>query len=327
MQLTATQFEHQRKLEEYYIKRIEGILAPIMGAHAVRAQVAAELDFSVTEQAQESFNPDLPAIRSEQTMEDQSTGSPSPSGVPGAVSNKPPGANVEANVSQEDGPRNSTRRVTRNYELDRTVSHTQLPTGVVRRLSVAVVVDDRLSTDEEGQPIREPRSEEEIARITSLVKEAVGFSAQRGDSVNVINASFASPLEQEPLPEPELLDQPWVGDVLKMALAAVGVLLVIFGVLKPVMRRLAENVPPPAVGTAMLPAGAGAGAGAEAMMIPGDTAAAHEAAMQLERQQQAQGQLPAPGNYEQQLDTVKSMVGQDPKRVAQVVKTWVGNDG
>ncbi len=322
MQLTATQFDHQRKLEEYYIKRIESILSPIMGTNAVRAQVVTEMDFSVTEQAQESFNPDLPAIRSEQTMEDQSSGATRAAGVPGAVSNQPRGATSEANAGQNGVPQNATRRVTRNYELDRTVSHTQLPTGVVRRLSVAVVIDDRLSADEEGQPIREPRSEEEITRITSLVKEAVGFSAQRGDSVNVINASFAIPPEMEPLPEPGLLDKPWLSDVLKMGLAALGVLLMVFGVLKPVMRRLAENSPPPTASTAMIPAGAGG----EAMMAPAGMAGLNEAPMQLD-QQQPQGQLPAPNNYEQQLSTVRTMVGQDPKRVAQVVKTWVGNDG
>lgn len=245
MRLTANQFDYRRQLEEYYIKRIEDILTPILGTEGVRAQVSAEVDFSVIEQTQESFNPDLPAIRSEQTSEDLSRGAGNVGGVPGALTNQPPatGAQAAANPDNAAGPQSSTKRVTRNYELDKTISHTQFPTGNVRRLSIAVVVDDRQTPDAEGKTQRTPRTEDEINRITALAKEAVGFNPQRGDSLNVINASFTEPPKVEPLPEPALLDKPWVWDVGKQVLAGIGVLVLIFGVLKPLFRNLVEKAP------------------------------------------------------------------------------------
>src|SRR5690606_12500482 len=147
----------------------------------------------------------------------------------------PPGPQGTADA----GPTSLSRSATRNYELDKTISHTRLASPMVRRLSVAVVVDDRQGVNEEGEPARIPLSEAELARITSLVKDAVGFSAQRGDSVNVINVSFQAPAELEPLPESPLWEQPWMKDMLKWLLGGMAVLLLLFGVLRPVLRSLA----------------------------------------------------------------------------------------
>lgn len=204
------QFEYTRKLEESYIARIEDIIAPIVGMQGVRAQVSAEVDFTITEQTQESYNPDLPALRSEQVYEEKST-SEGAQGVPGALSNTPPVAATvpEVATGQPGGAAvaqsgRSLNRATKNYELDRTISHSKLATGQVRRLSVAVVVDDRQSVNQNGEVVREPRSAEEMERIAALVREAVGYNAQRGDTVNVINASFQTAQTVEPLPEPPL---------------------------------------------------------------------------------------------------------------------------
>lgn len=316
MRLTANQFDYRRQLEDYYIKRIEDILTPILGAEGVRAQVSAEVDFSVIEQTQESFNPDLPAIRSEQTSEDLSRGTGNTGGVPGALTNQPPvtGAQAAANPANQDNgaPQNSAKRVTRNYELDKTISHTQFPTGNVRRLSIAVVVDDRQTADAEGKTQRTPRTEDEISRITSLAKEAVGFNPQRGDSLNVINASFTEPAKVEPLPEPALLDKPWVWDVGKQVLAGIGILVLLFGVLKPLFRNLVEKAPTPVYMTA------NAGGGGQ-LSSP---------EMNQQRLPSAQApQLLDNNAYEQKLGIAQGMAKNDPKRVAQVVKNWVASDG
>lgn len=313
IRLTATQFEYRKQLEEYYIKRIEDILTPILGQEGVRAQVSADMDFSVVEQTQESFNPDLPAIRSEQTFEDQSNGGGNPAGVPGALTNQPPisGAPAQANARDAQdkaaSPQNSVKRVTRNYELDKTISHTQFPTGNVKRLSIAVVVDDHQQTDQEGNVTRKPRSEEEIARITGLAKEAIGFNPQRGDSLNVINASFTEPPKLEAPPEPSMMDQPWIWDVGKQVLAGIAVLALIFGVLRPLFKNLVEKAPAPRVISA-------------------------EVAMSAMDQQRLAGgaqnpQLPRGNYHEQNVNMAQNMAAQDPKRVAQVVKNWVGSDG
>jgi flagellar M-ring protein FliF len=104
-----------------------------------------------------------------------------------------------------------------------------------------VVVDNKQVLDENDELISKPWSTEELDRFTALVKESVGFDGQRGDSVNVINASFVPLPEPEPVPEASLMEQPWIWDVAKQAAGALGLLIVVFGVLKPVMRSLAEK--------------------------------------------------------------------------------------
>lgn len=316
LRLTGTQFEYRKNVEDYYTKRIEDILTPILGSNGVRAQVSADVDFTQTEQTQENFNPDLPAVRSEQTVEDHSTSGTAASGVPGALTNQPPG--VAGTVTQKgqsasdiSTPQNSTRRITRNYELDKTISHTKFQTGMIRKISIAVVVDDHQSTKDDGTIERTPRKEDELARITSLVKEAVGFSAERGDSVNVINASFTIPPAAEPQPPVSFLDKPWVWDVAKQAAAGIGVILLVFGVFKPLLRSLVEKAP------AMPAISMGNQGRNDANSMGGANA----------NMQQMQVQLPSPNNYDQQLGAIKGMATQDPRRVAQVVKNWVSSDG
>ena len=312
MAVSGNQFEHRKKLEEYYIQRIESLLSPIVGQGGVRAQVSADLDFSMTEQTQESFNPDLPAIRSEQTVDEQMAGSRAASGIPGALTNQPPAAGTITPPLSAQGsdqsPISSNRRAVRNYELDRTISHTRLASGSVQRLSVAVVVDDHIATNKKGETTRTPLKEDESNRITGLIKEAVGFNVQRGDSVSVINSSFATPAPVELLPEPGLLEQPWFWDVAKKASLVAAALFVFFMVLRPMLKSLAEK------GVA-LPKSSVGGIALQDMS---------DDQLRLTGQRQ---QLAGPSSYEQNLTTAKGMVAQDAKRVAQVVKTWVATDG
>lgn len=324
---TSSQFSYNRKLELTYAERIRQLLEPIIGAGRVRASVNADLDFTVTERTQETYNPDLPALRSEQVNEDRTTTGVGATGVPGALSNQPP----EDAVLQQPGdavtpgqgatsdvvPVNNSKSSTRNYELDKTISHTKLASGTIRQLSIAVVVDDKQELDDNDELVSKPWSNEELERFTSLVKDAVGFNLQRGDTVNVINSAFIPQPEVEALPEPSLLEQPWVWDVAKQAVGALGLLIVVFGVLKPVMRSLAEKGAQNMQTAGMIPATATAGetgVGEDQFSLSGANP------------QQAQLTAPQKG-YEQSLEAAKGVVGEDPKRVAQVVKNWVGEDG
>lgn len=326
---TSSQFSYNRKLELTYSDRIHQLLEPIIGTGRVRATVNADLDFTVTERTQEFFNPDLPALRSEQISEDETTAGNAASGIPGAVSNQPPqdavvqqpGAGVDpgAGALPVTAPVNSSKHSVRNYELDKTVSHTRLATGTVRRLSIAVVVDNKQELDENDELVSKPWKDDELNRFTTLVKEAVGFDVQRGDTVNIVNSSFIPLPEAEVIPEPSLLEQPWIWDVAKQAAGALGLLIVVFGVLKPVMRSLADKGAQSLQATAMLPAAAAAG---------GAGGAGVEDRLSLSGANPQQAQLAAPQvSYEQHLDTAKGAVGEDPKRVAQVVRNWVGEDG
>lgn len=317
--LTSSQFDYTRRLEDTYIKRIEALLSPIVGDGRVRAQVVADVDFTRVEKTRESYNPDLPALRSEEVVE-ESNRAGAPSGVPGALSNQPPEAgttNPNPQAQAQPGPGtdsaepmgSSSRRSTRNYELDKTISHTRSGGGRIQRLSVAVVLDDRQVLQDDGSVARTPLTDKEIEQITALVKDAVGFDVTRGDTVNVINQAFQQPQAPEPLPDPALWEQPWIMDLGKQLLGGLAVLLLVFGVLRPVLKSLAEKgVQPPM----RMMAVEGGEVGEDQLSLSGGA---------------QQPRLPQVGQYEQQLTAAKGMASQDPGRVAQVVKNWVANDG
>ena len=344
------EFDFSRRLESYYIRRIEDILSPILGPDGVRAQVVAEVDFTRTEQTRESFSPELTALRSEQVAEDTRAGAAGlASGVPGALSNTPPGAGsapeqaapaVRAQGAGEaraqgQGPAGAaglpagsgaqgnvlSRRYTRNFEVDRTVSHTTLPTTTLKRLSVAVVLDDLRSVGEDGEALRRSLKPEELERFSGLVREAIGFSAARGDSVNVVNVPFTTGVGGEAFEEPAVWQQSWVWDLGKQLLAAGIVLLLVLGVLRPTMRRLASQAP-------LLAAPPGlAGPRGQADRVSGGGLAEDRLSLS-----DAQSGASRPGGgvardrQLQQVDSLRSLVTQDPKRVAQVVRNWIGEN-
>ncbi len=329
--LSSSQFKYARRVEESYIKRIEDILAPIVGQEGVKAEVTAEFDFTRTEQTREMYNPDQLALRSEQVEEEARNGSGALGGVPGALSNQPPadasiGDNLtgsgDAAGTQTGRNSNVQRRATRNYELDKTISHTRMQMGAMRRMSIAVLLDYKRRLNEKGEVIHTEHSPEEILQITALVKEATGYNALRGDSVNVMNAEFARPDPLEPLPEQPVWQQSWVLDIARQALGGLFVLFLVFGVLKPALKNLVNKEI--SLNRAVL-----AGAPAAAALPAGGMAAAGGAAGGGPAQLNHAGDVPqlnSPANYQGSLQTVQSMVKDDPKLSAQVVKSWVGEE-
>jgi flagellar M-ring protein FliF len=247
MAMSDKQLEYVQKVEKLYIRRIEDILTPIVGLGGVRAQVSAEVDFTMTEQTQESYNPDMAALRSEQVSEEQRVGALGAIGIPGALSNTPPAAGVAPeNIADLEGgvasqqPGSNSKNSTRNYELDRTISHTRLAPGAVRKLSVAVLVDERRTLDEAGEVISVPLTEGEMTRINALVMDTIGFNKARGDSLNIVNAPFVAPEAVEDLPEVSLLEQPWLMDLVKQVLGGLVVLFLIFGVIRPAFKDMTK---------------------------------------------------------------------------------------
>ncbi len=325
MALSDTQLEFTQKLEQLYISRIEDILTPIVGMNGVRAQVVADVDFTVTEQTQESYNPDLAALRSEQVAEDERVGALGPMGVPGALTNQPPGGGVapEQAVQQnvgEDGevvaetvvPGSTSRRSTRNFELDRTISHSRLAPGSIRKLSVAVLVDEPVTQDAEGNIVANPMTDAQLARINTLVMDAVGFNMARGDSLNVVSAPFVSPVEAEPLPAIPVWQQPWFWDVGKQILGALVVLFLIFGLIRPAFRDLnkspdTKKLNNEDVDTERL--------GADEVLAIGSKDGEDIAKLTTGSER-----------MEQNLTNIRSLVQQDPALVAQVVKNWAASD-
>jgi flagellar M-ring protein FliF len=285
------------------------------------------VDFTYVEKTQEYFNPDATALRSEQVNEQQSILSEA-QGVPGALSNQPPAAATApqtAGGAAEAGgtPVNTTKRATRNYELDKTISHTRLPTSRLRRLSVAVVVNHRYRTTEDGAVEAVERTAEEITRISTLVKEAIGYDLQRGDSVQVVDEAFYVPAPPEPLPETPMWEEAWFWDTVRQVGGVLLFLLLIFGVLKPVMTRLTKQV-----AIRQMPEGAMAAAGGATGRLDGGVVGEPGgAAMGALTEDDDSLHLPGPRSYERTLDAARNMIEEDPKRVAQVVRKWIAEDG
>ncbi|AFT66755.1 MAG: flagellar M-ring protein FliF [Cycloclasticus pugetii] len=327
MSLTSNQFEFKQGVEEHLINRVESILLPIVGAGAIRASVSADVDFTTTEQTQEQYNPDLAALRSEQVTEEQSNLA-GVQGVPGALSNQPPAAGVAPEVAEGElgstasATTNVNKRSIKNYELDKKISHTKLSSGRVKRITVAVVIDNKQGavTAEGGASASEPYSDEDVAKFTVLVKEAVGFNALRGDSVTITNLAFRQPDVPVALPEVPLWEQAWVLDAAKQVVGGVFALILIFFVLRPTIKTLLEKptaagLPASGQGTQMTPSGAMA---TEARA----SQSAGERSLELESDEELM-MLEAPKSYEQRLEMAQKIAGEDPKRVAQVMKTWI----
>jgi flagellar M-ring protein FliF len=323
--LDPTQLKYVQELQQSIIRRIESIITPIVGPNNVRAEATADVDFSTSEQAAEVYKPNQgsnPAtVRSQHSSESQNGGLTA-SGVPGALTNQPPvpstaplvtPANTPGtaqNASTAAGQRDSTV----NYEVDKTIRYVQQPMGGIKRLSVAVVVNYRRVVDKAGKSVIRPLSDAEKAEITDLVKEAMGYSKDRGDSLNVVNSPFAG-MEKEASPELPLWKQPEMLVLAKEAgrylLIAFVLLFIYFALLRPLLKKLAtkeENL--------------------EALEAPeldenGNPIVQDADANDAKFDPNDDSMGPEPGSYQVILEQAKRLAKENPKVVAHVVKEWV----
>ena len=351
LSMAGKQFDYSRRMESLYTQRVHNILQPVLGSGRYKAEVSADVDFSAVESTSETFNPDQPALRSEQSVNEQRQSSLPPQGVPGALSNQPPGpasapeqANqaaaaagavapgqplVDANGQQimdpvtgqpmlAPFPADKREQATRNYELDRSISYTKQQQGRLRRLSVAVVVDDQVSLNDAGETVRKPWSADDLARFTRLVQDAVGFDASRGDSVSVINAPFA-PAQAEEIDSIPFYSQPWFWDIVKQVLGVLFILVLVFGVLRPVLSNITGG------GKGKSLAGGGGRDGDLALGESGLEGSLADDRVSIGGPSSILLPSPTEG-YDAQLNAIKNLVAQDPGRVAQVVKEWINAD-
>ena len=314
--LDANQLKYVQQVEQSYIKRIEALLIPLLGANNVRAQVTANIDFSRIEQTAEIYkpnqNPAESVIRSQQSSEAMNGSGLNAGGIPGALTNQPPvpatapivtatgapGAATAGNASLSNLQKDSTV----NYEVDRTIRHTVLPVGSIKRLSVAVVVNgNRKVTNAKGKSSDKPLSDAEKEQINNLVKDVVGFDQDRGDSLNVQVAAFTEDKEiVKELPfwkQPDMIE---LGkDLLKYLVIAAVIFFVVFRIIKPAFHTL--------------------------LTLPSSTGG-FTANQEGEARPEAT-YTPAAPSYEQSLQTARQIAQQEPKIVASVVKEWVGSNG
>lgn len=322
--LADKQRQYTKNLEESLLARVNSILQPVVGAGNFRAEVSADVDFTAIEQAEESYQDEQPALRSEHSNVEEKTGDTTIGGIPGALTNQPPvdGQAPEQVVPGEEGagqpiPQHRREEVTRNYEVDRVISYTRRQQGNVERLSVAVVLDDKLTTNADGQAVREPWTDDEVQRLTMLVRDAVGFSEARGDSVNVINSAFfARDDGQMEALEVPWWQQAWLQPYIKPVVGFLLVLALIFGLLRPVLKSIARS-------------GSDAAEDEEARQLEALEAAGLGGDLSSDSVTLTGGAVALPGpeeGYEQQLNAIKGLIAEDPGRVAQVVKSWINKD-
>jgi flagellar M-ring protein FliF len=318
------QVEFTRQLEESYSQRIEALIAPLVGVGRVRAEVSAQFDMSAVEEAREQYSPDSQIVRSEQVSEDRRAGTAGAAGVPGSLSNQPQGRAPNAAVANESKQDGSTQS-TRNYEIDRTIAYTRQPAGRLKRISVAVLVDNVQVKGKDGKFSEVALTPEQINRVTTLVKDAVGFDEERGDSVNVVNSAWSGDPrvaagELESLP---VWEQPWARDAAKMLIGLIALLALVFAVLRPLARQFAGVLaaPSPLPSPLALPGIASGDSG-----FPTMSDGAGRAPMSSAGYSSAEATMSASA-YEDQIAQARALVGEDPARVAQVVKKWVSTNG
>lgn len=342
--LDATQLKYVREIEQTIIGRIEEILKPVLGNGNYKVQVAADVDFSQSEQTAETFRPNAAAeagaIRSQQSAESASVSSPV-GGVPGALTNQPPvpatapltapdvggvpGAAVQGNVpgridaagitaalNAAGQPINTTKNATINYEVDRTIRHVRQGMGSIRRLSAAVVVNHRKEIDSRsGQEVVRPLPEAEMKQINDLVREAMGFSQERGDSISVANAPFAIvekvDLSQPIWKDPEIVSQ--ASDLLKYLLLAGLVAFLYFKVVQPALKTM---FPPPPTEEEKAGASAQSGGSSQGISI-GEDGELLEEAVEID-------------HFAVKIQKARDVADADPKAVANLIKEWMGTN-
>ncbi|MCL1558994.1 flagellar basal-body MS-ring/collar protein FliF [Xanthomonas nasturtii] len=332
----AAQFEQVRRQESSYNQRIRELLEPMTGAGRVNPEVSVDMDFSVVEEARELYNGEPAKLRSEQ-INDTSTSATGPQGPPGATSNSPgqppapavagaPGTPAAANgqAAAPAAPTESSKSATRNYELDRTLQHTRQPAGRIKRVSVAVLLDNVPRPGAKGKMVEQPLTAAELTRIEGLVKQAVGFDAARGDTVSVMNAPFVR--EAVAGEEgPKWWEDPRVQNGLRLLVGAVVVLALLFGVVRPTLRQLTGVT---AVKDKQAKAGKdGTPQNADVRMVDeDDELLPHMGEDTASIGQERKTPIALPDAYEERMRVAREAVKADSKRVAQVVKGWVASE-
>ena len=316
--LDPAQLKYVQDLQQNIVKRIESIISPLVGPNNVRAEATADIDFSHSEQAAEVYKPNqaanTAAIRSTQTNETGAGAAANASGVPGALSNQPPapatapitgGAAAPGSPAAKAADANAHREATTNYEVDKTIRYVQQPMGGVKRISVAVVVNYKRDVDKAGKVSNRALTEAEKTQITDLVKEAMGFNKERGDTLNIANSQFAG-AEPQPVVELPIWKNPdtlqTAKEVGKYLLGAAVILYLFFAFLKPMLKKLMAASP-------------------KRVVVEADD---DDAVVNLGSSGQPMGAKPR--NYAENLEAAKALAKQDPKVVANVVKAWVGNE-
>ncbi|MCE0556236.1 flagellar basal-body MS-ring/collar protein FliF [Motilimonas sp. E26] len=317
------EFELERKREEEYRNKIDSILIPVVGFDNYTAEVDVTMDFTAVEQTQKRYNPDLPALRSEMTVENSTIGGDG-ADVPGALTNQPPmDANIPEDATGGNGggaPGSSHKEATRNYELDTTISHSRQQSGFVRRLTVSVAVDYQTEAGAEGAVTRVPRTQEQLASIRRLLQGGLGFDVNRGDILEVVTVPFNRP-ELDNIEPPPFWQSDQFYQMLRFGGSMLVILIVVFAIIRPMLKKLLY---PESVDKEEFEMGGAVGS------LSGDDdlrLVAADSGDELDFGiKDGHFNLPDLHKDEDLVKAVRALVANEPDLSAQVIKDWLNSD-
>jgi flagellar M-ring protein FliF len=312
------EYDLEKKRESAYIEKIDSILIPVLGLGNYTAQADVSMDFTSVEQTQRSYNPDLPAIRSEMTTEENSVGG-FIACIPGALTNQPPAdANIPERAngsSTQQSPGRSHKEETRNYELDTTVSYTKQQVGMIRRLSVSVALDYVTTTAADGTESIAPRAQAELLDIRRLLQGGIGFDVTRGDSLEVVSIPFNREDEYTVIDVP-FWEDPRFLPLIKLGGGIFIIALLILVVVRPMVRKL---INPDGLKSDEVGADQGLDLGDDTISLLGDEFDESQVGFAAD----GTFMLPDLHKDEDILKAVRALVANEPELSSQVVKNWM----
>lgn len=312
------EYELEQKRESAYIEKIDSILIPVLGLGNYTAQADVSMDFTSVEQTQRSYNPDLPAIRSEMTVEENSVGG-FIAGIPGALTNQPPAdATIPERAnggSAQQSPGRNHKEATRNYELDTTVSYTKQQVGMIRRLSVSVALDYVTNIAADGTESLAPRAQAELLDIRRLLQGGIGFDVTRGDSLEVVSIPFNREDEFTVIDIP-FWEDPRFLPLIKLGSGIFIIALLILVVVRPMVRKL---INPDGLKTDEFDADEGLDLGDETISLLAEEFDESQVGFAAD----GTFMLPDLHKDEDVLRAVRALVANEPELSSQVVKNWM----
>ena len=323
--LSSQQLDYKTQVEKLLRERVANLLTPIIGTGNFNSEVNADIDFTRTEQTNETFDPTTQIMRSQQETIQESSDARA-RGVPGATSNQAPNTpsltpTPPANsATGSDSTRNKSSTTVRNYEVSKEIRSTRRATGDIKRLTLAVVVRSGTSLDENGKTVEKPLSDEEKGRLTQLLQEAVGYSADRGDKLTIISSSFA---EEKKYETRSWFDAPWLEDAIKQLAIVLILGVVVLGALKPFLERLLDRSMTAAT-RADEPAIAEDGTTIE--VREGESLEQIKARLKPKKSTISPEMLDTANTYDDKVTLIRMLVGDDATRVTAVLKSLIQRD-
>ena len=310
--------ERRTAFEKRMRNEVEAIVSSVVGQGRARVQLTADFDYNKITQTSDKFDPEGRVLRSSQTREESALTAENNGQV--TVNNELPGNQASSGPAARDQSKKSEE--TNNYEISRTTKTEVTEAGRVNRISVAVLVDGAYSKNEKGEMVYQDRSKEQLDRIATLVRSAIGFDQKRGDQVEVVNLRFAEAPSVPPVAEPGGLlgmlhfTKDDVMYVIELGVMMLLGLVVLFMVIRPLVKRILASEVVPVLTENTMPAltdGSAQEGGSGHALIPGTSAAS-----QLIDVAQVQGQVHA-----QAVHRVGELAERNPNETASIVRQWL----